>query len=193
MKQKTEEQEIVVKTREMKFELERILFEFQEEKVQAKFKEDFPGFTFGGISIKPIASGGQELIPYFIADYLYEKGIIEDFRQNFPTKLQDVANSLRSELRTGELQKVDQFFHIMMRDIIMEKEGKESQFTELELKRIKSSFQKLTAERVSKLIKMTERKDINIRKSNFTNSERILFRQILLLLKAWKNEFLKTT
>ncbi|MHA1973266.1 MAG: hypothetical protein ACTSW1_09745 [Candidatus Hodarchaeales archaeon] len=191
MKQKIDEREILVKSHEMKFELERVLFEFQEEKIQVKFKEDFSGFDFGGISIPPIVSGGQELIPYYIADFFYEKGLIEDFRENFPTGVQDVANSLRSELRTGELQKVDQFFYIMMRELLLENERKESQLNELELKRIKSSFQKLTAERVSKLIKMTERRDINIQKSNFTNSERILFKQILLLLISWKENFLK--
>jgi hypothetical protein len=172
-------------------ELERLKFELTESKVQVKFTQSFSGFSFEGFIVPNATKGSRTEIPYFIAEILLAHSVIEDFTQDIPTSLQDLNTILRSELRSGELQPLHPFLHILMKELIFSKEVEDSSFNELENKRLKSKFNQLMIERISKLVKMADSKTISTRKKgNMTASEQILYKKIVDLVQFWKAEFI---
>ena len=119
-----------------------------------------------------------------------KNSIIEDFTQDIPSSLQDLNTILRSELRSVELQPLHPFLHILMKELIFSKKVEDSTFSELENKRLKSKFNQLMIERISKLVKMADSKTAPTRKKgNMTASEHILFKKIVDLVQSWKDEF----
>ncbi|WP_455142551.1 hypothetical protein [Candidatus Hodarchaeum mangrovi] len=180
-----------VESQEMKNENIRIEFEFLEYKIPVTFREDFSGFKFSSISINPATKGTNDEIPLYIAEFLFRKGIIEDYTKEYPTQLQDLTTALRNEVRSGELQKLHPFFYFLITPHLDSSEKQDSRFNELETKRLISAFIKLSTERVSKIIKMTEWKDINIQKSNLTVTEQVFYQQLRTIIKTWKKEFVK--
>ncbi|WP_455464502.1 hypothetical protein [Candidatus Hodarchaeum mangrovi] len=180
-----------VESQEMKNENIRIEFEFLEYKIPVTFREDFSGFKFSSISINPATKGTNDEIPLYIAEFLFRKGIIEDYTKEYPTQLQDLTTALRNEVRSGELQKLHPFFYLLITPHLDSSEKQDSRFNELETKRLISAFTKLATERVSKIIKMTEWKDINIQKSNLTVTEQVFYQQLRTIIKTWKKEFVK--
>jgi len=180
-----------IESQEMRNEYIRLEFEFMEHKIPVTFCENFSGFKFSSISINPAIKGTNDEIPLYIAEFLFRKGIIEDYTSEYPTQLQDLTNALRNEVRSGELQKIHPFFYLLINPHLDSSEKQDSRFNELEIKRLISAFTKLSTERVSKIIKMTERKDINVQKSNLTVTEQILFQQLITIIKTWKKEFVK--
>jgi len=78
-----ESTDMVFKQLEMASELERVRFELTGSNISVKFLQDFSGFSFENINI-PFASKGSQIdVPYFIAEILRKKSVIEDFRMNF--------------------------------------------------------------------------------------------------------------
>ncbi|MHA2245080.1 MAG: hypothetical protein ACXADY_08935 [Candidatus Hodarchaeales archaeon] len=175
---------------EMARELERVRFELTESSVSVKFLQNFLGFSFEGISIPSYSKGSQIEIPYFLAEILRKKSVIEDFRMNFPITLQDLEGTVRKEVRVGELQPLHPYFYILLKDLVLLSEDKDSQFSELEQKRQKTKFNQLTHERISKLVKMTDsRKVLAQKKKNLTSSEQVLFEKIVDWIQNWKAAF----
>lgn len=176
---------------ELVTELARLKFEQTESKVQVKFIKKFTGFSYEGFNIPRATKGSRTEIPYFIAEVLFDRSIIEDFKKDIPTSLQDITAVLRSELRSGELQPLHPFLHTIMKNIVLSEELKDSTFSELENKRRKSKFNQLTVERISKLVKMADKQTTSSRKQiNMTVSEQILFNKIVDLVQCWKDEFI---
>ncbi len=176
---------------ELVIELARLKFEQTESKVQVKFIKEFTGFSYEGFNIPRATKGSRTEIPYFIAEVLFDRSIIEDFKKDIPTSLQDITAVLRSELRSGELQPLHPFLHTIMKNIVLSEELKDSTFSELENKRRKSKFNQLTVERISKLVKMADKPTTSTRKQiNMTVSEQILFKKIVDLVQYWKDEFI---
>ncbi len=177
---------------EMASELDRVRFELTESNVSVKFLQDFSGFSFENINIPSSPKGTQIDIPYFIAEILRKKSVIEDFRMNFPVTLQDLEGAVRKEVRAGELQPIHPYFHLLLQDFVLSMEDKDSQFSELEQKRQKTKYNQLTHERISKLVKMTDsRKVLAQKKKNLTSSEQILFTKIVDCIQNWKAEFIQ--
>ncbi|MFX0016768.1 MAG: hypothetical protein ACFFB2_17195 [Promethearchaeota archaeon] len=177
---------------EMARELERVRFELTESNVPVKFLQDFSGFSFESVSIPASSKGAQIEVPYFIAEILWKKSLIEDFRANFPITLRDLEGAVRKEVRVGELQPLHTYFNILLKDLFLLMEEKDSQFSELEEKRQKTKFNQLTHERVSKLVKMTDSRTVlTQKKKNLTSSEQILFDKIVELIQDWKAEFIQ--
>lgn len=177
---------------EMASELDRVRFELTESNVSVKFLQDFSGFSFENINIPPSPKGTQIDIPYFIAEILRKRSMIEDFRMNFPVTLQDLEGAVRKEVRAGELQPIHPYFHLLLQDFVFSMEDKDSQFSELEQKRQKTKYNQLTHERISKLVKMTDsRKVLAQKKKNLTSSEQILFKEIVDRIQTWKAEFIQ--
>lgn len=176
---------------ELVSELARLKFEQTESKVKVKFIKEFTGFSYESFDIPRSTKGSRTEIPYFIAEVLFDRSIIEDFKKDIPTSLQDITAILRSELRSGELQPVHPFLHTIMKNIVLSEELKDSSFSEMENKRRKSKFNQLTAERISKLVKMADKQTTSTRKQiNMTVSEHILFNKIVDLVQYWKDEFI---
>ena len=187
-----ESTDMMFKQLEMASELERVRFELAESKVSVKFLQDFSGFSFENINIPPSSKGSQIEIPYFIAELLRKKSVIEDYRMNFPITLQDLEGAVRKEVRVGELQSLHPYFHLLLQDFVLSMEDKDSQFSELEQKRQKTKYNQLTHERISKLVKMTDsRKVLAQKKKNLTLSEQILFKKIVDCIQNWKAEFIQ--
>ncbi len=187
-----ESTDMVFKQLEMASELERVRFELTGSNISVKFLQDFSGFSFENINI-PFASKGSQIdVPYFIAEILRKKSVIEDFRMNFPITLQDLEGAVRKEVRVGELQSLHPYFHLLMQDFVLSVEDKDSEFSELEQKRQKTKYNQLTHERISKLVKMTDsRKVLAQKKKNLTSSEQILFKKIVDCIQNWKAEFIQ--
>ena len=187
-----ESTDMVFKQLEMASELERVRFELTGSNISVKFLQDFSGFSFENINI-PFASKGSQIdVPYFIAEILRKKSVIEDFRMNFPITLQDLEGAVRKEVRVGELQSLHPYFHLLMQDFVLSVEDKDSEFSELEQKRQKTKYNQLTHERISKLVKMTDsRKVLAQKKKNLTPSEQILFKKIVDCIQNWKAEFIQ--
>ncbi|MHA2113030.1 MAG: hypothetical protein ACW98W_16245, partial [Candidatus Hodarchaeales archaeon] len=78
-----------------------------------KFIKDFPSFNFGGISIPSASENSRLDLPYYIAEILYQEGIIEDFKSSFPISLQDMTTAVRKEVRQGEVQPLHPYFHMV--------------------------------------------------------------------------------
>ena len=172
--------------------LERIRFELTESSVPVKFVQNFSGFSFEHISIPASAQGSQLEVPYFIAEKLLKRSMIEDFKSTFPVTLPELEGAVRKEVRVGELQPLHPYFNLLLLDYFLLMENKESQFSELEQKRQKMKFNQLINERVSKLVKMTDsRKILAQRKRNLINSEQILFDRIVDWIQNWKAEFIQ--
>ncbi len=177
---------------EMAYELERVRFELTESSVSVKFLQDFSGFSFEGINVPPSSKGSRIEVPFFIAEILQIKSVIEDFRMNFPITLQDLEGAVRREVRVGELQPLHPYFYILLKDLVLLMEDKDSQFSELEQKRQKTKFNQLTHERISKLVKMTDsRKALAQKKKNLTSSEQVLFEKIVDWIQNWKAAFVQ--
>jgi hypothetical protein len=175
---------------EMARDLERIRFELTESNVPVKFAQNFSGYSFEQIKIPASSRGSQVDVPYFIAEILHKRGMIEDFKSNFPVTLPELEGAVRKEVRVGELQPLHQYFNILLSDHFQFMEEKESQFSELEQKRQKTKFNQLINERISKIVKMTDsRKVLAQRKKNLTSSEQILFDKIVEWIQNWKAEF----
>jgi hypothetical protein len=179
-----------VKRLEMARDLERVRFELSESNTPVKFAQDFSGFSFEHITIPASSQGSQIDVPYFIAEILHKRSIIEDFKTNFPLTLPELEGAVRKEVRVGELQPLHPYFNILLADHFLLMEEKESQFSELEQKRQKTKFNQLINERISKIVKMTDsRKVLAQRKKNLTSSEQILFDKIVEWIQNWKAEF----
>lgn len=177
---------------EMACELERVRFQLTESSVSVKFLQSFSGFSFEGINVPSSSEGSRIEVPYFIAEILQKKSVIEDFRMNFPITLQDLEGAVRREVRVGELQPLHPYFHILLKDLVLLMEDKDSQFSELEQKRQKTKFNQLTHERISKLVKMTDsRKALAQKKKNLTSSEQVLFEKIVDWIQNWKAAFVQ--
>ncbi|MFX1504699.1 MAG: hypothetical protein ACFFDC_01170 [Promethearchaeota archaeon] len=175
---------------EMARSLERVRFELTESSVPVKFAQNFSGFSFEHITIPGSSQGSQIEVPYFLAEILHKRGMIEDFKSNFPVSLPEIEGTVRKEVRVGELQPLHQYFNILLSDHFLLIEEKESQFSELEQKRLKTKFNQLINERISKIVKMTDsRKVLTLRKKNLTSSEQILFNKIVEWIQNWKAEF----
>ncbi len=173
-------------------EFERVRFELTESRVSVKFLQDFSGFSFEDIKIPPSSKGNQIEVPFFMAEILRKESVIEDFRKDYPITLQDLEGAVRKEVRTGELQPLHTFFYILLKDLGLLVEDKDSQFSKLEKKRQKTKFNQLTNERISKLVKMTDSKKLlDQRKRNLTASEKILFEKIIGWIQSWKAEFIQ--
>ena len=172
-------------------ELERVRFELTDSRVSVKFLQDFSGFSFEDIKIPPSSKGNQTEVPFFIAEILRKESVIEDFRKDYPITLQDLEGAVRKEVRAGELQHLHPFFYILLKNIDLLVEDKDSQFSELEKKRKQTKFNQLTNERISKLVKMTDSKKLlDQRKRNLTASEKILVEKINGWIQSWKAEFI---
>lgn len=172
--------------------LERIRFELTESSVPIKFVQNFSGFSFEHISIPASSQGSQIEVPYFIAEKLLKRSMIEDFKSTFPVTLPELEGAVRKEVRVGELQPLHPYFNLLLLDHFLLMEKKESQFSELEQKRQKMKFNQLINERISKLVKMTDsRKILAQRKRNLTYSEQILFDRIVDWIQNWKAEFVQ--
>ena len=182
-----------IESQKMRNENIRQEFEFMEHKIPVTFREDFSGFKFNSILINPATKGTNDEIPLYLAEFLLKKGIIEDYTGEYSIQLQDLTNALRNEVRSGELQKLHPFFYLLISPHLDSSEIQDSRFNELEIKRFISAFTKLATERVSKIIKMIERKDISIQKSNLTVTEQIFFQQLMTIIKTWKQEFIKSS
>ena len=177
---------------EMINELERVRFELTESSVSVKFIQDFSGFSFENIRIPSSSKGSRIEVPYFFAEILLKNSVIEDFKMNFPINLHELEGAVRKEVRTGELQPLYPYFHILLKDLVLIMEDKDSRFSELEQKRQQTKFNQLTHERVSKLVKMTDsRKLLAQKKRNLTSSEMILFEKIVDWIQSWKAEFIQ--
>ena len=180
-----------VKQLEMTRELERLRFELTESNLPVKFAQNFSGFSFEHIIIPASSQGSQIEVPYFIAEILHERSMIEDFKSNFPITLSELEGAVRKEVRVGELQSLHPYFNVLLKDYLLI-EDKDSQFSELEQKRQKTKFNQLIHERISKLVKMTDsRKILAQRKRNLTSSEQILFDKIVGWIQNWKAEFIQ--
>ncbi|MFX0085044.1 MAG: hypothetical protein ACFFAU_05160 [Candidatus Hodarchaeota archaeon] len=191
MKKISESASLDFKQSEIASELERLIFELTESKVQVKFIQPFSGFSFEGFTVPNATKGSRTKVPYFIAEVLLAHSLIEDFTENIPTSLQDLNAMLRSELRSGELQPLHPFLHMLMKKNVFSKEIKDSAFSELENKRLKLKFNQLMIERISKLVKMAGSKPVPTRKKgNMTASEQILFKKIVDLVQFWIDEFI---
>jgi len=187
----SESTDLAFEQSELVSELARLKFEQSESKVKVKFIKEFTGFSYEGFDIPRSTKGSRTEIPYFIAEVLFDRSIIEDFKKDIPTSLQDIAAVLRSEIRSGELQPLHPFLHTIMKNVVLSEELKDSSFSELENKRRKSKFNQLTVERISKLVKMADKQTTSTRKQiNMTVSEQILFNKIVDLVQYWKDEFI---
>jgi hypothetical protein len=181
-----------VKQLEMTRELERIRFELTESSVPVKFVQNFSRFSFENINIPTSSQGSQVEVPFFIAEILKKRSMIEDFKSNFPITLPELEGAVRKEVRVGELQPLHPHFNILLKDHFFLLEDKDSQFSELEQKRQKTKFNQLIHERISKLVKMTDsRKILAQRSRNLTSSEQILFDKIVDWIQNWKAEFIQ--
>ena len=191
MPEVTESTTKTVKQLEMTRELERIRFELTESNLPVKFAQNFSGFSFEHITIPASSQGSQVEVPYFIAEILHERSMIEDFKSNFPITLSELEGAVRKEVRVGELQSLHPYFNVLLKDYLLI-EDKDSQFSELEQKRQKMKFNQLINERISKIVKMTDsRKILAQRKRNLTNTEQILFDRIVDWIQNWKTEFIQ--
>ncbi|MHA2225812.1 MAG: hypothetical protein ACXAC8_11445 [Candidatus Hodarchaeales archaeon] len=159
--------------------------------IRVKFLQDFPGFSFENIKIPSSQKGSQIEVPYFIAKIFREESVIDKFQSNFPLNLQELTGALRNEMRIGSLQPIPPYFYTLIKELVETDEEKESQYSEIEQKRLKSKLNQLINERVSKIIKMTDSKEIRSRKSNLTSSEQILFKKIHEMIQIWKAEFIQ--
>lgn len=172
-------------------ELERIRFELTERKIPVKFQIDFSGFSFEEVTIPPASKGSRLEIPYYIAEILRANSVIEDFDPEFPTNLQELTAAVRNELRDGKLQPLPPFTHILAKELLLPPKDQESKFDNLEQKRQISKFNQLTLERISKILRMTDSKDISSHRRNLTPSEEILFNKIVSWIQSWKDEFIQ--
>jgi hypothetical protein len=175
----------------MATELERIRFEFTESKVTVKFLQTFSGFSFENITIPPGSKGSRLEVPYFIAEILRDKSIIEDFNTDFSTSLQDLTGAVRKEVRSGKLQPIHPFFNILLKKNAFIGEDQASQFDEVEIKRKASKFNQLVHERVAKIVKMADSRGESPRKSNLTASERLLLSELKEIVHSWKTELIE--
>ncbi len=175
---------------ELDEEITRLTFKMTHESVSVKFRQEFSGFSFEGVEIPLSPRGTRIKIPYFIAILLLDKGVIEDFREEYPLSLQDLTNAVRNEIRSGDLQPIHPFFHLLIKENILSELSIDSRFSELELKRQRAKFQQLNKERVSKLVKMVDNKEIlNKKRVDLTESEKILFHRIASWVQNWNNMF----
>ncbi len=180
-----------IKQSELISELERLKFVLEESKINVKFIQEFSGFSYEGFKIPRTTKGSRADVPFFIAEIMHSHSIINDFKDDIPTSLQDLTASLRGELRSGELQLVHPFLHLIMKEFVLSEETTDSSYSELESKRRISKFNQLTLERISKLVKMTDTKTTSTRKKkNMTASEEVIFNKIVELVQFWKDEFI---
>lgn len=175
---------------ELEEEIKRLTFKMTNESVSVKFLQEFSGFSFEGVKIPLSPRGARINVPYFVAKFLLDKGVIEDFREEYPLSLQNLTNAVRNEIRSGDLQPIHPFFQLLMKENILSELSTDSQFSELELKRQRAKFQQLNKERISKLVKMVDNKEIlNKKRSDLTESEKILFHRIASWVQYWNNMF----
>ena len=175
------------KNAEIVMEMERLQFELMESKIRVKFLVPFTGFSFEGIKIPSAPKGGQLEIPLFCAYYLFNKGIIDDYTADFPVSLKDLTAALRNEVRSGDLQSLHPFFHVLINDFVYNADSDDSHFTQLERKRQRTTYNKLLSERFAKLVKMSNRKEMISRKSNLTSTEYLLYYKLSEWLRGWKD------
>ena len=173
--------------KELELELKRILFEFTNSPISVKFKKPFSGFEFGGIKIPSVPENSRLEIPYFIAEILLKEDLIEDFRNDFPISLQELTAAVRKEVRHGEVQQLHPYFYSLFGEQVAKLNVNDSHYDEIELKRQKDRIKQLIAERVSKIIKLSDRSDFDPLKYNLTASEAVLMKKIHSLVVNWKS------
>ncbi|NHJ02074.1 MAG: hypothetical protein EAX86_08005 [Candidatus Heimdallarchaeota archaeon] len=177
---------------ELDEEMTRLAFQMSHEPISVKFIQEFSGFSFEGIKIPLTPRGSRISIPHFIAIYLAEKDIIEDFTEEYPLSLQSLTNAVRNEIRSGDLQQIHPYLHLLAKEYLLSELQIESSYSELELKRQRAKFYQLTKERLSKLVKMADNKNLLSKKrTDLTASERILFQKIANWVQCWKNVYIK--
>lgn len=162
------------------------MFEMTERDILVKFIKDFPSFNFGGISIPSASENSRLDLPYYIAEILYQEGIIEDFKTSFPISLQEMTTAVRKEVRQGEVQPLHPYFHLVYKKLALEESVDSSPYTEKEFKQKKAKLTQITSERLAKLIKMADSPKINAKNMNLTASEQILMEKIHRWIVNWK-------
>jgi len=162
------------------------MFEMTERNISVKFIKDFPGFDFWGVKISSAIENSRLDLPYYIAESLYQEGIIEEFRSSFPISLQELTAAVRKEVRQGEIQPLHPYFHTVFKKLVLEGSTDISPYTEKELKLKKAKLTQITSERLAKLVKMADSTNISTKKMNLTASERILMEKIHNCIVDWK-------
>lgn len=170
-------------------EVKRVQFELTESKVSVKFLQDFSGFTFEGITIPAVSIGSRIEVPFFIAENLLEKELIEDFMIDFPDSLQALTAAVRAEVRSGRLQSLHPYFNVLIKELMQVEAAEESRYNDLELKRKRDKLNQLIHERVAKIVTMAKSGETLPRRTNLTASEKILYNKMIELIKQWKEEF----
>ena len=170
-------------------ELERVQFEFTESKVSVKFLQEFSGFTFAGVTIPSASKGSRLEVPFFIAELLLEKELIEDFMIDFPGSLQALTAAVRAEVRSGRLQPLHPYFNMLIKDLLESEAEEDSRYSDLELKRKRDKLNQLIHERVAKIVTMAKSGEELPRRTSLTASEKILYNKMIKLIQQWKEEF----
>jgi hypothetical protein len=171
---------------EMGLDLQRVMFEMSESSISVKFIKDFPGFDFWGVKIPSALENSRFDLPYYIAEFLFQEEIIEEFGSTFPISLQDLTNAVRKEVRHGEVQPLHPYFHSVFKKLVLEGPAVDSPYSEKELKQKKATLNQITSERLAKLVKMADSTNINTKRMNITASERILMEKIRKLIVDWR-------
>ena len=170
----------------MSLDLQRALSEMTERNISVKFIKNFPSFDFGGVSIPSTSENSRLDLPYYIAEILYQEGVIEEFKSSFPISLQEMTTAVRKEVRQGEIQPLHPFFHMVFKKIVLEEPADSSPYTEKEMKQKKAKLTQITSERLAKLVKLADSTNINTKKMNLTASERILMEKLQKWIIEWK-------
>ena len=167
-------------------ELERIQYDFEDFDIPVKCLKSLDEFDIGDRKIKLI-KGLKIKIPFWLATLLEKEGYIEleeigdlDFPELYKLGLKEGENI--------DLQKINNFFYILMRQQFeeFEKKGKTVPYRQKESLEIK--LRDLMTMRLSKIIKIAGKgKNITIQTRNMTSEEKWLYNSVSEFIEKWKS------
>jgi len=172
-------------TDDMRQEIERIQYDFEEAEVTVKCLKTKEEFDMGSKKIK-LNEGSTLKLPFWIAYILSKEGYIEfDFAVNidFPNLYKMAMN----EQKAVEIQKVNPFLYIIARETFKEFKEKGDSYSYRQIETTEMKLRELMTLRLSKIVKMAEKgKNITTKGRNLTIEEKWLYDLVADAVERWK-------
>lgn len=170
-------------------EVIREFFEFEQQKIQLRLKEELSSFEIGGISVRGAPSGAVIEVPFFIAETLVNNNI-GTFEEDPYIGLGKLDALLRLETRRVELQKIDK--DVLVSVVKRYHDLDDSlQFDAREKERIDPLLEELLSTRIEKILKLVHDEDSLRRIKELTSSERLLLQDLSNSIASWKKSLLE--
>ncbi len=167
-------------------ELERIQYDFEELDVPVKCLKTFEEFDIGNRKIKLI-QGLKLKVPFWLANLLQREKLVEledSVALDFPA----IYRLAKEEGDNIDLQKINSFFYILMKQMFEEYERKGKTAPYRQRESIEMKLRELMTMRLSKIIKIAEKgKNITAKVRNMTPEEKWLYETVAGFVMKWKD------